>query len=465
MKQFKKLIYSISIAFIFSIFTIKVDAANLNVSMSSSTNKTVIGNTITYTVKVSSSTLLGSLNYRVTYDSNKLTLTSGTLSGVPVFTGSEKTATYTFKFKAKAKGNANVTFTLNEAIDWNDVPFTYNKSTSKNVTIISQSELEASYSKNNNLSNLKVDNYTISPAFNKNTTEYSLTVENDVKTINISGSKEDSKSSVTGLGTHQLSEGINKLQVKVTAQNGSTKTYTINVTVKELSPIIVEINGNKYNVVRKKELLEKPNSEYEDTTIKINEEEVPAFINNNTNVILVGLKDSEGNIKLYSYKDNTYILYKEISSNNIIVTESTLTNIPKGFKEVNIKINNTDVKAYQKIDDNTFNLIYATNIQNGITSLYKYDSKENTLQLFSEKEDTEKNNLEKKNKYYEYIIIGLGSVLAITYFSILITYIKKEKRRKKRISKEHIDDVEDKSNEEEKFEIDFKDSNKKKKKK
>ena len=45
---------------------------------------------------------------------------------------------------------------------------------------------------------------------------------------------------------------------------------------------------------------------------KINEEEIPAFINNNTNVILVGLKDSEGNIKLYSYKDNNYILYKEI---------------------------------------------------------------------------------------------------------------------------------------------------------
>ena len=103
MKQIKKIIYSITLIFLFTISITKVNAASLNVNMSTSSNKIVVGNTVTYTVKVSSSTLLGSLNYRVTYDTSKLTLVSGTLSGVPVFTGTEKSATYTFKFKAKAK--------------------------------------------------------------------------------------------------------------------------------------------------------------------------------------------------------------------------------------------------------------------------------------------------------------------------------------------------------------------------
>ena len=42
----------------------------------------------------------------------------------------------------------------------------------------------------------------------------------------------------------------NKIEVVVTAQNGSTKTYTIEVTVKDLNPITVQVDGKNYTVVK-----------------------------------------------------------------------------------------------------------------------------------------------------------------------------------------------------------------------
>ena len=437
----KNFLFIVVISLLYAWNITTCSAASASVSISSSASKVVVGNTITYTVKVSSSTPLGSLVYKFDYDTSKLTLVSGTLNNTYVIQNdSTKSTTFTFKFKAKASGTATVSFILNEAIDFYGNPYTVNKTTSKSITIITQQQLEDSYSKNNYLSSLGVDGYVLSPSFNKDTLEYSLTLENDVRSINITGAKDDSRSSVSGLGNHELVEGINKIEIKVTAQNGSTRSYILNVTVKELSPIVVELDGKNYNVVRKKELITIPNSSYEETTIKINDEDVPAFINNVTKVTLVGLTDENGDVSLYSYKDNTYSLYKEFSFNKIIVTEEKLNKIPQGYKEVKIVINEKELTAYQNDESSNFYLVYATNIENGLTNLYQYDSKENTLQLFNQKENDKKVEIEEKNKIYEYIIIGLGSLLVVTYLYILVTTLKnnnrKEGKKREELSKE-----------------------------
>lgn len=438
MKYIKKLVYVVAIIIMASV--VKVNAATLNVNISSSSNKIVVGNTVTYTVTISSNSLLGSLRYNFSYDSDKLTLLSGTLNAAPYFDGVKKSATYTFKFKAKKSGTATVKFNIYEAIDWDLNNFSYNSSTSKTTTIITQEELVASYSKNNNLSNLKVDNYSISPAFNKNTTNYSLTVENDVREINISGSKEDSKSTVSGLGKHSLEEGDNKINIVVTAQNGSSKTYTLNVTVKELSPIVVKVNNEDLNVVRKKDLLQIPNSNYKETTIVISEEEVPALLNEVTNTTLVGLKDSEGNIKLYVYENNEYKLYKELSFDSIIVTESDDIEVPEGYVKTTIEIDNEKVTAYKEEGGTgDYYLLNAVNISNGEKHLYQYNRKENTIQIFNNSLLTKIGDLKQVNKNYAYVIIGLGALLVITYLVLLVASIKKGSKKKKSVKKEEKD--------------------------
>ena len=86
-------------------------------------------------------------------------------------------------------------------------------------------------SSNANLSSLSVSQGSIS--FNKDNTNYNINVENNVSSINVSGTVEDSLSQVSGLGNHNLNYGNNKINIIVKSQSGNTKTYTINVNRKD----------------------------------------------------------------------------------------------------------------------------------------------------------------------------------------------------------------------------------------
>lgn len=108
---------------------------------------------------------------------------------------------------------------------------------------------------NNNLSMLKVDNYELDSAFNKNKTDYEVYVPYTVEKVNIVATVEDSKASVYGAGEKQLAVGDNKTSIVVTAENGSKKTYTINIIRKDanddttLSKVLVtDSNKDKISV-------------------------------------------------------------------------------------------------------------------------------------------------------------------------------------------------------------------------
>ena len=87
---------------------------------------------------------------------------------------------------------------------------------------------------NNDLKSLDVEGYEITPTFDPDTTEYTLTVPEDVDSIKVTGEPDSDKATVEGLGDHDLQPGENTITVKVTAEDGTEKTYTINVT-KEVS--------------------------------------------------------------------------------------------------------------------------------------------------------------------------------------------------------------------------------------
>ena len=63
----------ISLLLIFS-HTMNVNDASGTISVSSSTSKVVVGNTFNVTVKISSGTALGSWEWTISYDKNKLKL-------------------------------------------------------------------------------------------------------------------------------------------------------------------------------------------------------------------------------------------------------------------------------------------------------------------------------------------------------------------------------------------------------
>lgn len=90
-------------------------------------------------------------------------------------------------------------------------------------------------SPNNWLASLGISGYSLTPSFDGGTTEYSLIVENSVTSVAVSASAVRSDSGISGTGTIGLSVGTNTIPVTVTAQNGSTRTYTITVVRKNES--------------------------------------------------------------------------------------------------------------------------------------------------------------------------------------------------------------------------------------
>lgn len=140
------------------------------------------------------------------------------------------------------------------------------------------------------MSSLTIEDYNLDKEFKKEVTEYSVVVENDVKKIKINAQLDDSSAKVEGTGEVEVKEGNNKIEIKVTAEDGSTKTYVINVTVKELNPVEVTIGKKKYTIVRKEDENITIPSNYEKSTITIGEEEVLCYKNSKTKKYLSSIK-------------------------------------------------------------------------------------------------------------------------------------------------------------------------------
>ena len=87
-------------------------------------------------------------------------------------------------------------------------------------------------SPNNVLESLVVSGYNLTPTFSKFTEDYDLIVPNNVSSIGISATALDGGATISGTGTKTLSVGSNRIEVVVTASNGSKRTYTI-VVVRE----------------------------------------------------------------------------------------------------------------------------------------------------------------------------------------------------------------------------------------
>lgn len=313
--------------------------------------------------------------------------------------------------------------------------------TVKNPVVVNKPVKE--YSSNNNLKSLEVEGYILSPEFSKDNLEYSIEVPNGTESVVISGTKEDSAATISGLGEINVNEGINKLEVKVEAENGNTKVYVINVTVKELDPIYVKINNKDYSIIRKEGILEVPEN-YEKSSVNINDEEVLCYKNIVTKNIIVGLKDDDGNNKFYSYDENkkSFTLYSgyKIGGINLNILSMPGSELPEGYSKVFFTYNDNKLDGYQYIDDNVtyaadnsvngsdFYLLYGVNELSGEKGIYVYDKLEGTVQRFNNSLILSYQN--KADNFFLYFLISVV-FLAITIITLMLVLIKKKKNKSK----------------------------------
>ena len=410
---------------------VSADSAKITVSAA---NTVVLGNNVTVTVTISStgSAKLGAWQFDLSYDKNYLqwvkkeTDLSTAVADYTTSAAGVSSKKYTYVFKTLKKGSARISVDSYEAYAIDDSKMTVTSS-SKTINIKTQEEIEASYSANAYLKSLKVGDYNLSPEFKKDVYEYTIDVENEIENITISATKEDGNATVSGTGEKALAEGSNKFEIVVTAQKGNNLKYVVTVNRKELDPISVTVDNKDFTIVRKSDGLPEY-STFTPTTVNYGEDEIPALYSEITDTTIIGLKDEEGNVITYVYKDNKLTIpYIELNNTSLSLTPLELKESDE-FKDYEIKeleLNGTTIKTYALKGNKTFVIMYAQDTATGEMNYYTYSLEDNTFQVYdnslSKFYETRMNN-------YKYVLIGLAAIILIL---ILILFLRKPHKKKK----------------------------------
>lgn len=315
--------------------------------------KLLYGDTLSVTVSFGQK--VASADVTVSFDSSKFSYSSvsagnaknmGSSIKVSYFDstgGSNAISSMTFKFKSKATGSASFSVKCSGTADSNASPVTISGNPSKSVTVKEKIEQKATTTKsdnkkttkkettttkeevkksnNANLSSLSVEGFSLTPEFNKDVTKYFLSINQDVKSLEINANSEDLKSKVE-ISEHQnLKFGITPITVKVTAEDGTDKEYVIEVNKQDTSLGLSSLSVS---------------SETQNLTIS------PKFDKNTTSYILNTEDVSKLNIEaLANYEDATIDITgnSELKNGENIIT----IKVQKGneVKTYTLTVNNT----------------------------------------------------------------------------------------------------------------------------
>ena len=177
------------------------------------------------------------------------------------------------------------------------------------------------------LKSLTVERFTLEPEFDPNITEYSLTVGADVEKLDIGVIAEDPKSTVEIVGNNELLIGENTVNVKVTAEDGTVRTYTINVTkVADVGVKLSELSIENYT------LSPEFSSDVFEYTLNITDTSI-------TN-LAINAKSDEENVDIEIVGNNELKLGKNIitilvtsEADNMTTTYQIVVNIDEAYKQ------------------------------------------------------------------------------------------------------------------------------------
>lgn len=292
-----------------------------------------------------------------------------------------------------------------------------------------QTQEETPKSSNNNLSSITLDHGDLQPAFNPNTTDYTVDLDYTYTSIHVEASVEDGKASIIqGTGDHELNEGDNSIAIVVQAEDHSVKTYNINVKVQASPDLTVKLDNEDYKVISNYKDVTLPET-FEDSKITINDVEVRCVRSQTYNLVLLYLnKGDENKFYIYdeasnkvlgeyvtlSYNEKTYVVYP--------VDEGQKNK--KGFIFTSMTIQDKEIAGWKYEDEKEadFFVIYLVNDQ-GAKEYYRYDTVENSLQRLESEPTIVQDQLD------PVIFYVIGGAVALVVLGIL-GYVFISKKRK-----------------------------------
>lgn len=409
------------------IFPLKVNAIEDASIILTTSNKNInVNDTINITVNIKSPIPIGYYEYTLDYNKNKLKLISGTAYNVNrAVNDSTTTITKTFKFQVIDEGTSNVNVKSYVITNYKEDKNIEAKATPITITTNNNSN----YSNNNYLSKLEIEGYKLSPEFKKETENYTVEVDKGTKQINVIAETEDKDAKLTGDGKFEITAKEKEIELTVTSKQGEKRTYKITIQETKREKVQIEINGKTYTVIdiTDKKIIPK---NYESKKIKLNNIEIIALYNKNTNYTLIGVKDEKNNIELYIYEpeNKKYTLYQEFTFDNITFIPLETEEKLKNYQKEKITIKETEITCYKLNQESKYCIIYGMNSATGEKGWYTYNIDENTLQ----KNDFEVNNYyEDKIKNTEtliYILTGTTLFFGITVIALAIKYSQRKNK-------------------------------------
>lgn len=467
MNNFKKIGgFFLSICLLFALLSGEAFAASAKVSVSSASGN--VGNTVTVTCSATTSgTAIGGADITLKYDPAALTVVncssgaSGS-SGSVYYSGYATSGgltnlSFTVSFKILKSGTHSISVTSADVYDYEaassvstsssggkitgKVPTTNNNTNNNNTN---NNKPQNNKDTNNKLSALQVYPGNLSPAFNGDTTSYTVSVPGDTTEVTISATAASSKATVSVSGGKDLKLGPNEAKVIVVAESGASKAYTITIMCGELEKI--QIGGAEYTI----------NENFSDDQIPTgfsrkkatyNSRQYEAVTNASGSLVLMNLKSSE-NTSFYIYNQEAKEFYDfvqiKFAEGKYMIPLPLSKDVAEfaTYGTVTLQVQGKSIDAW-KLDEE-FSVVYAMN-QDGKEVLYKYDSVDGTFQRYNDikVEDVDQAPIEKTwfpNEYYMYAIVGLGALslillIAMIYF-IASRKARHEGRKKKAIKRQ-----------------------------
>lgn len=431
---------------------IETNAAG-GLSISASATQVSSGGTFTVTVKAASNYFVSNI---------KLSVSGGTVVSGLGATSLDKGESKSAKIKLtgdtcvvsvsgvganydnETEGSASASVTVKKKASTNSS----NNNNSNNNTVTNTK------SKDNTLSTITVSEGILTPAFNANTTEYTVAVRGTTEKIILGAKANHAKASVSGTGEKQVVPGHNRFAIICTAENGSKKEYKVDVYVDETPQVYINYDNQKLGVVRNQTDIGIPTT-FEATTVLIGGQEVQAYHSSQMDMTLIYLVSESADKNFYIYEQNTGIIsiFRPVSilGRNVIVydlTEEEQVRKNMVFSEVTIDGTTLYGWTYENPDFANYIHILVMN-ELGEKVVYQYEKTENSLQLYKEYvelekvEDVEQAPVEKTwfpNEYYMYAIVGLGALsfillIAMIYF-IASRKARHEGRKKKAMKRQ-----------------------------
>lgn len=280
-------------------------------------------------------------------------------------------------------------------------------------------------SSDNDLSNLTIDSGTLSPSFDSSKTQYTVNLPKETKELTINATAKHPKAKISGIGKINLKPGNNRIDITVTAENGSKKTYQITAYVDETPDVYLDYKGETIGIVKNLDNLEVPEG-FQKEEYNINEKNVTIFAQNKI-AIIYGVNGAERSFYLFDketglirnrfspikIKDNVlYIVDKEPPYDFLYTGKTSLQD--------------NEFECYQfDSSENDYCLLNTIDAEKNYRE-YLYEKSEGTIQLFPKFLMTYGKNAQKKDNLITYI---LSTLLVISIVTIIVLILKNKKRK------------------------------------